>query len=320
MLRSWQERSLGLGSIGFLVVLLLACLPSPAPAATPDVSGLFGFGGTSPTEFSARASNGYTIDVEGSGRQVTLSASGPAGTAVYIVTGRVSSRGIVADFGKQGRVDVEFRPSRRVRVEMPPRRCKGEPRVTRWGVFAGTIRFAGERGYTRLRLRRARGRTHRTPSWKCKRPRGDSDQPGSGEEPEIPGEESEDSLVLEIANRATGVEAGAFTFRPPGEDGLTVFVAGVEERRGRMQIARFAFVPAKEASFSFDESLSMATIAPPAPFSGTATFQRAPGGPGSLTGSLSVLLPGTARIPLVGAAYRTRLYRLSEDGIAVPGT
>ncbi len=302
--------------------MLLACSTAPASAAQPDISGLLGLAVTSPAEFRAKASNGYSIEVEGSDRHVTLTASGPAGTAVYIVPGQVSTDGIAASFGKRGRIDVEFRPSRRMKVETPPNRCKGEPRVTRWGVFAGTIRFAGERGYTRLRLRRARGRTHVTPNWKCRGTGGGgAGEPGSGkQQPNVPGESSEDSLVLEIANRSTGVEAGAFTFRPPGGDALTLFVAGVEERLQRMQIARFAYVPAKEAAFTFDESLTTATIAPPAPFSGTATFQRTPGGPGSLTGSLSVLLPGTARIPLAGADYRSRLYRLSEDGIAIPGT
>jgi hypothetical protein len=314
MSRLLRRRLLGSATIG--AVALSLCSSVPAPAAPSDVSEIF-FGGRSPAEFRAKGGKGYSIEVEGSDGRVTLSASGPAGTAVYIVPGRISPAGIVANFGKRGRIDVEFEPSRRMRVETPPNRCEGEPRVTRWGSFVGTIRFAGERGYTRLRLRRVRGRTHVTPNWKCRGRGGGSDESGPGTD--IPGESSEDALVLEIANRRSGVEAGGFTFRPPGEDGLTLFIAGVEERRKRMQIARFAFVRGKEASFTFDDSLTTATIAPPPPFSGAATFRRNSGGPPSLTGSLSVLLPGTARIPLVGTGYRSRLYRLSEDGLAIPG-
>lgn len=316
MPRLMRERRLGLGVIG--VVMLLASLPAPVSAATPDVSDFFGLGSEAPAEFSAKASKGYSIGVEGSGGQVTLSASGPAGIAIYVVPGRISTGGILASFGKRGRVDVKFKPSRRKKVEMPPNRCKGKPHVIRWGVFAGTIRFAGERGYTRLSLHRAHGRTHVTPDWKCKRRPGDGSDKTEGTQPNIPGESSEDALILEIANRRTGVEAGAFTLRPPDEKGLTAFIAAVEERRKQMQIARFAFGTGNEQTFSFDESLSTATISPPPPFAGTAIFQRDPGGRGTLTGSLSVVLPGTARIPLVGAGYSSRLYRLSEDGIAIP--
>jgi hypothetical protein len=84
-----------------------------------------------------------------------------------------------------------------------------------------------------------------------------------------------------------------------------------------MDVFRFTLVSArKSATFSFDESLTTAIVAPPAPFSGTATFQRNAGRPASWAGSLTVALPGSAEIPLVGTDFHTRLYRLSEDGIA----
>jgi len=293
-----------------------ASLSTTTTAAPPEATGAFSFfGGEAPAEFRTRAGSGYSIKVEGSGRQVTLTAARPGGAAIYIAPGRVARGRIAASFGRRGRVGVRFRPSRRRKVEAPPRGCKGKPHVTRWGVFVGTIRFAGERGYTRLRLDRARGRTHSTPGWKCKRGsgRGDSDS-----QPSIPGESSEDALVLEIANHDTGVEAGAFTFRPSDRKGLTAFLAGLEERRGRVQIVRFAFKTAAERTFSFDQSLSTATIAPPPPFAGTATFQRNADGQPTLTGSLSVGFPGTARVPLLGPGYRARLYRLSEDSVALP--
>ena len=86
-----------------------------------------------------------------------------------------------------------------------------------------------------------------------------------------------------------------------------------------MRISRFVFLPARVEAFVFDESLTSATLAPPRPFSGKATFQRRAGAPPSWTGTLSVVLPGTRRISLVGRRYHPRLYRLSKDGIAKPG-
>jgi hypothetical protein len=126
-------------------------------------------------------------------------------------------------------------------------------------------------------------------------------------------------VVLELVNRRTGLEAAAFTFRPPGEKGLTFFVAGINERSKRMQIARYALTIAREQAFSFDNALDSATIAPPRPFSGSATYQGSTGAPPTWIGDLAVSLPGTERLSLVGPDYRPRLYRLSEDGIAKPG-
>jgi hypothetical protein len=301
-------------SAGLLAGLaLFAGATAPAHAATPDIGQILGLIRGAPAEFRVRGSNGYTIRVEGSGNAVTLSASGPDGTAVYTVRGRASTGSIVANFGSRGKVDVEFKPSRRTKVEPPPKQCRGKPRVTRWGRFVGKVRFHGERGYTSFESGSVPGRTNVSPSWRCKRFPDDV-----GREPSLPGETSEDSVVLELANGRTGLEAAAFAFRPAGEKGLTFFVAGINERSKRMQIARYALTIAREQAFSFDSALSSATIAPPRPFSGSATYQGGAGAAPTWIGDLAVSLPGTASLSLVGPDYRPRLYRLSEDGIAIP--
>lgn len=307
-----------------MACLFLCVPPSWAHAAEsePDLSGLLGSLDQAPVEFKVRASNGYSIRVEGAGRRVTLSASGPAGTATYVVKGRVSRKGITANFGKRGKVDVRFRASRRKKIETAPNRCKGRPHVTRWGVFVGTIRFAGERGYTRLRAGRAPGRTNATPRWKCKRRRGGSQKPESVAKPpgspDIEADSSEEAIVLEIVNRRAGIEAGAAFFEAGGQK-LAFLAATMEERRGRMQISRYSFDFSSTDAFSFDDSLSTATLGPSGPFSGAATFRRKADGSMAGAGSLSVVLPGLRRASLVGPGNRVRLYRLSEDGIARPG-
>ena len=267
--------------------------------------------GAASAEFTARASNGYRIEVSDSRRRVRLLARGPAGTATYTVPGRVTQRGIQANFGKRGIVDVSFRPSGRAIIETPPRRCEGKPRVARWGSFVGTIRFKGERGYTRLHVRRAGGRTRSAPRWRCKRP-GRARASGSEAERAIP-------VVLELSDRRRGLEVGILSFGEPGKDSLTFYAASMQERRGRMRIARSYFeITTSGTPFAYDESLSEATIAPPPPFAGKGLFERRKGRD-SWTGSLSVVLPGTPRISLVGKRFRPRLYRLDEDGIAKPG-
>lgn len=278
------------------VCLVAAVAPVPAVASS--------------AEFGARASNGYRIEVSASGRKVRLTAGGPAGTAIYKVTGRVSQRRVVANFGRLGMVDVVFRPGGRARIETPPNRCEGKPRATRWGAFVGTISFKGERGYTRLRIHRAAGRTRTSPRWRCKPRRRGARASAT--------EKSEEPVIFELSDRRRGLEAGAFTLDLGEGDRLTAFIATQRERRGRMRIARTAIEITNGKGFVVDESLSEATIAPPPPFAGKGVFERRKGRD-SWTGSLSVVLPGTPRISLTGRRFHPRLFRLSEDGIAKPG-
>lgn len=287
---------------------------TPAVAADGSFSGEFIEGGRGLTgEFSLRGSNGYRLRVEGRDGRVTLTATGPPGTAFYVVAGKVSPERLAANFGRLGLVDVEFRPSRRKRVEVPPSGCKGAPRITRWGTFAGTIRFSGERGFTRARAARVPGYVRSSSPWRCRGHRGGGgtgQRGGSGESGEAP-------IAFEDLDRHDGLAASAFLV-PVGRSEKAFFSAVLVEPRSRVQIARFASAVAPEEAFLCDESLTTATLTPPAPFSGTATFRHAPGEPLSWTGSLSVTFPGTGSIPLVGPRFHPRLFREGEDGTARP--
>ena len=128
-------------------------------------------------------------------------------------------------------------------------------------------------------------------------------------------------VVWEVTNRRRDLEAGAIRFElDEGEnESLFLYFASKRERRGRMRIDRFFFELGETKGFAYDESLKSATISLPFPFAGRATFERGVKGRTSWTGSLSVLLPGTPRISLVGPRFRARLYRLTKGGIAKPG-
>lgn len=269
-------------------------------------------------ELSAPASNGYRILVKGSAGKVTLSVIGSAGVATYRVPGRASRHGLTANFGRRGIVDVAFRPADRMEIETPPNRCEGRPRITRWGAFAGTIRFRGERGFARARVRRATGSISANPRWKCERRR-----TASGPEPpalrRIPwAAENDEPVVWELVDRRRHLEVEAFSIGRGNEFSLTAFAASMRERRGRMRIKRTAFELGADKEFAYDESLTNATIAPPPPFAGKGAFERRKGRD-SWTGTLSVVLPGTPRISLIGKRFHPRLYSLGKDGIAKPG-
>jgi hypothetical protein len=303
-------------SIGAFVLVAGGVPVASAAAAGGTGILVIGSGGSSvESEFDARASHGYAIQVSASDGEVALSASGEAGTASYSVAGRASAAGIDASFGKLGSIDVEFKPGKRRRAETPPGRCEGKQRITRWGVFVGTIRFAGEHGFTHLDATRVPGLVRRSPHWKCKRPHGH----GRGSPVFLPDRDESPPIIFEGGSRGGAFSFNAYAQRPAEERGLTLFSVSLSERRRRVRIFRTVFTLGNERSFSFDQALTTATLAPPKPFSGSATFQRRSDDAPVFAGTLAVALPGTGKISLAGAGSHPRLYRETRDGIAKPG-
>lgn len=303
------------GSLLCAALLMLSGVGT-ASAQSGSLTGFFFNDSGSEREFTLGGSNGYTVEVSVTGNEATLSASKEFGSVAYRVPVHFSAAGFSADFGKLGRMHVEFRPSGRTRTETPPSRCEGRPRVIRWGAFIGRISFNGERGYTRVRATRAAGFVRHSPSWKCRRHQGTrrrgsarSRGPSSGT-----GESSEGPVVFSEEDPRRKLSMEAFAFSSPQGFEQALFLVELSEARRRMSITRSIFQPAGVGTFSVDESLSTATLSPSDPFSGSATFQRLPDGSVSWTGSLAVTLPGTARLLLVGPRFHPRLYRQGEEG------
>jgi len=93
------------------------------------------------------------------------------------------------------------------------------------------------------------------------------------------------------------------------EHGSTGFSASSSERRGQIRVDRFAFVESPERAFTYAPELSSATVSPPPPFQGMATFQRNPDGSTSWKGDLRVSLPGAPYLALTGPAFDATLSR-----------
>ena len=224
--------------------------------------------------------------------------------AVYTTRGRASRQGIGARFGNRGRVSVKFKPSGRMKRERPPKRCKGKPRITRFGIFVGTIRFAGEGRYTEVDAGRARGSTGTSPRWKCKPPRGGGRSSATSDDSGV-------DLSFLFASTPRGSRAvGALSLDIPAEPRTIIILAGLTERQGSIRVDRLAIRATRPRTFTFDEALISATLSPPKPFSGTATFRRNPDRSTSWTGSLSVSLPGAEKnVRLAGPRFKARLYR-----------
>ncbi len=271
-------------------------------------------------EFNLRASNGYRLTVfaeapDGGGtaaqrhEPVEVEVSGSHASVNYLGHGTVGPDRIHASFGQLGVISVRFRPSgRHRRVKIPKRCLRHRPPVVfaRLGTFVGTIRFRGERGYTKVVARRAQGGIGD--------PLAISTKKLQCEEPTRPSESQDLLLSASEPHGAIGFSAFAEAGQPAASASSTLlprgyerfFLASAVEGNRTLMILRFVGTRGPAADFTSDASLDSATITPPAPFSGTATFQRNPDGSTSWTGSLSVSMPGLGRVSLASSRFTAK--------------
>ena len=221
--------------------------------------------------FSLRAGNGYRILVERTRGRVSLTAlhggkSFFASTS-YTVPDKVSPQRIDARFGKFGRVSVRLKTERMHKGKLEEQ-CTGKPETVRYGVFIGTIRFRGERGYASVTARQAEGRLSTGEKMMCVFP---NLRPGSGPVAHASRRVPASLGASQGRQRAFGVEVSG------GKRRSLFFSAFSQEQRGRMEIFRNVFAEAPLSSFVFASDLSSATVQPPQPFQGEASFQRTAG-------------------------------------------
>jgi hypothetical protein len=288
--------------LGLVAVVAVAC---PSSAAARPVAVLVSGAGASGDRgsFDLQGSNGYSISVQAARNAVTLTAAARnGGFASYRVPGRVSGNRIVARFGSQGRIDVAFRQTEGYRLHKPPKRCEGKTRITRFGAYVGTIAFHGEHGFTEIDAKRAGGVSRFEPRWKCKkRHRHRMSKPKHESV-----EEGEQTMLQAGADGPRVIFFNAsvgFGLRPAE----TLFFSAAAETRGRMSISRAAYGEGAPGTFAFDEGLTSATVRPPKPFSGSATFAHGPHNSSRWTGNLSVTLPGLPHLSLSGKRFDVSL-------------
>jgi hypothetical protein len=289
---------------GALAAGLAAAALLVAPSQAGAKPGYFVFPKYHETALAVGGTHGFTISISRSSGWVTLHASSDEGAAVYLVRPRRSSRnGIRARFPGVGRIAVRFHPSGPpVRTKAPffPG-CRGGGEIEQPGTFTGTIRFRGERDFTRVAARRARGLVQHSFREVCKGPTGHEKPDGFS------------GYLLEALKRSPGrlVSFSATRFSIFGElDDEVHFLANTAERRASMRIARIASVTAGTESFVVADPTARSTsasVAPPAPFGGTAEFRLAPDGRPELDGTLSVDLPGAPAVELAGPSFSPQL-------------
>lgn len=246
------------------------------------------------SSFKVQGSNGYELEVI-SVRDGSLSpiaavtvTRGPASASYEVRT--AAGSGIHATFGSLGQLDVSFE-RRRKEVDRPEPRCRW---ISESGVFRGSFRFVGEEGYVSSEATNPSGEVFRLPDGFCGLGSFRLARPFLG-------------LRQTVLAAQSTVGAGVVSFAASRfeDERPTLFDASSRERVGEMNIERQ--VRTQAAGAFFNTRRSRASVAPPAPFVGSARFRDPAGGPASWTGSLSVSLPGAPDVTLAGETFVAKL-------------
>jgi hypothetical protein len=275
------------------VALLTALAAGTASAAGRDSAPVVR------VEIDFPTGNGLRAHLEtSSDEDVTLEIGrkwhGASQVVVYEVPGRVSKAGLKVRFGRLGLIDASFTPTATLDETAPSPGCTGAPRTLRKGVFAGKINFAGERGYVRIEAPQVEGSMSVIAPWQC--PEEDSFSPfepvagfaRSGASP-ADGERESASLVALTRGLQSFFGAGVH-HRHSG--GRSLFYGAKAERREGMEIGRGTSVLGPASAFDFDHEAGTATLNPPRPLKGHASFR------GDQRGGY---WRSTIRVPLLGS-------------------
>ncbi|HYG96359.1 MAG TPA: hypothetical protein VD741_04550 [Solirubrobacterales bacterium] len=280
---------------------LLAALLVPAGSAT-----------ASTMQFGLPASNGYTLQVKTERTQTIVSLRRGGLSSIYYVSESAGPEGIVADLGPLGRIDVRFQPSgetRTVHVERGDHQhpgCRFPRRLVRaLGTFTGTISFHGENGFTAVEATQVRGSVGPSSRPRCQ---GEPAEPWRAPAAEPRRVEHiwivRDAVLAATSRSSDGTSGFTILFAYADGDDVRYAVDRIETPRPGLTVHRTVDVTAPRSTFSYSGDLTAATLRPPAPFSGEATYSARRG---RLSGDLVVEFPGVSPQPLTGPGFDPRL-------------
>jgi hypothetical protein len=289
-----------LGRLAIAAAVLALCLlaPAVAPAAEEDEGAI--------AAFRLNGSNGYRVLVlasrdPGKARgDLLIFVGSKHGGVSYGTTASVEESGIRADLGELGMIDLAFVPLKgKERHECGP---GGEVSRIDRGEYRGIVELHGEEGYTEARATRLVADFGIFLELVC----GGTVTFGDSTGPGLPGARFSARLHR---GRDTALSLEIKKNRPSAPSAFAVLAA---EQRGDIRIRRTMEGIVGPGAFSYDRNLRTATVSPPAPFDGSATFRREAPRRNRWTGDLTVDLPGRADTPLTGdPGFRTRLVHAS---------
>jgi hypothetical protein len=288
-----RQGTAGLLAVVAFVVVVLAMADEATPKADAEAAPRLD---PDLAVFTVQASHGYEVTIFSSRfseglQDLAVFASSSRSTAIYRVPATVTRKSVRAEVGSLGKVAV-----RAVRVGRKPvllRSCDGEGqwRIARL-AFEGVIEFHGEEGFTDVEAKRAPFDYRTFREFAC-----------AGGRP--PGKEPTGArLDLHRPEEANELFMHATRLRPGRATEVSV---QVDDYDSELETTRATKVIAGPAAFRFDPRLRSATLVPPAPFTGHATYRRGAPPARRWTGNLTVDLPGDSDYPLTGPGLRVTL-------------
>lgn len=271
--------------------------------------------------FFGKGANGFVVYLFAFDRGVGFTAAKAVGDEGEQTVNYLDFRRKRSDALDRGRLDVEvgrlghFRGHfvvTKTKTQKLESGCTGDPTVQEEGHFVGSFVFHGERGYTSLHATREQGVITRQGATDCPVPTEPRNHRHGGKRAEEVAEKAaeEDEYRVVAADPKAHIlfQASREQAPPgPGNRATTVFRATARTgKAGPFEVTHSATLfDTHGAAASFltpneAEPLAEATLEPPAPFSGSATFQLETPKTASWTGDLAVELPGLGKLPLTG--------------------
>lgn len=291
-------------TVATLALAMLFCFPGSAGAKVGH--------GRPPAErwldIELEGSNSYSIHISVNPRRHLILQVTKEGFAAEYMT-----RDVLADTDRVkakllglGTISVQFHPRGPVRRPSLPGCGRKRPAVQR-GVVRGTIRFVGEREYTRVEVREAEAATERPMSRLCRY--GAKFEPNPREREWVSKflADGEGGLFLARKYRPGVIDGGqVLYFAETGE--------AFETASGRVPLTIYRHVAVSAPASTFgDAHPEHLTVSPPPPLSGTGILARTPESVFAWEGDLSVQFPGLDPIPLAGPSFGSE-YCLRESG------
>jgi hypothetical protein len=294
---------------GMVIVAVSALLvPATTAAAKP---GYFVEKPHLTAQFRLPGSNGYHVSVGAADRQngrsggigVSVDATRRTQHVDYFAHGTAKPDGSVyAKLPGVGRIAVQFHLTSATH-EAPAENCKGRAAVVRHGVFRGAIELHGERGYTTVDAQSASGTVTQSFRQVC-------DQGSSVKVESPPSQDFSLFTGTRDGPPQLSFDASLINFGNEAVGPLVTFTASSRQKRKGMFVLSSATALGKPAEFSVSEpsaSREKATVEPPAPFRGAATFHLLSPTSSTWEGNLEAELPGVGEVSLAGPGYWSAL-------------
>jgi hypothetical protein len=269
-----------------LCVVLTALLLPTGAAASSKPSTVFQDGYATA---HLAGTHGYRITILAFSRDIIVTAKkGTASVSYVLLRNGLKGDRIHARLPGVGRVFLEFHDRRHPRGR-PEKDC-GESETTRKGVFVGTVKIEGERGYTSALSHHVRG---------------EIGQEGCHRRPTARASSAGSRLLSASTSRGNGrLSFTALNF--PWIDPELLFDASFSRARGQMAIITVQSAMAKHPTdLEIAAPPRSASVTPPAPFTGSASFQQEAADQFSWSGDLAVELPGVGEVSLAGPKFET---------------